>query len=135
LSYLVRDFVHALPGVRAGLAEASMTETGLRTALLGTRSPVALAREVVEGLRKPRPGTPKKTPVATIFELVELLRVVEDAALPELPDGATPRIRLVAVTEIRSHLAEVLTAHPAAATSPMLRGFLVTFGGGTHAAT
>jgi phosphatidylserine/phosphatidylglycerophosphate/cardiolipin synthase-like enzyme len=135
LSYLVRDFVHALPGVRAGLAEASMTETGLRTALLGTRSPVALAREVVEGLRKPRPGTPKKTPVATIFELVELLRVVEDAALPELPDGATPRIRLVAVTEIRTQLTEVLTAHPSAATSPILRGFLATFGGGAHATT
>ncbi len=135
LSYLVRDFVHALPGVRAGLTEASMTETGLRTALLGTRSPVALAREIVEGLRKPRQGTPRKTAVATIFELVELLRVVEDAVLPELPEGATPRIRLVAVTEIRSKLTEVLTNHPAAATSPMLRGFLLTFGGGIHAAT
>ena len=135
LSYLVRDFVHALPGVRAGLAEASMTETGLRTALLGTRSPVALAREVVEGLRKPRHGTPRKTAVATIFELVELLRVVEDAELPELPDATTSRIRMVAVTEIRSLLVAVLAAHPAAANSPMLRGFLATFGGGVHAAT
>lgn len=135
LSYLVRDFVHALPGVRAGLAEASMTETGLRTALLGTRSPVALAREVVEGLRQSRPGTPRKTAVATIFELVELLRVVEDAVLPDLPDAATPRIRRVAVNEIRSHLAAVLAAHPAAATSHMLRGFLVSFAGDVHETT
>lgn len=112
-----------------------MTETGLRTALLGTRSPVALAREVVEGLRKPRHGTPRKTAVATIFELVELLRVVEDAELPELPDATTSRIRMVAVTEIRSLLVAVLAAHPAAANSPMLRGFLATFGGGVHAAT
>ena len=39
LSYLVRDFVHALPGIRNRLAEAGMTETGLRAALLGHRSP------------------------------------------------------------------------------------------------
>lgn len=135
LSYLVRDFVHALPGVRAGLAEASMTETGLRTALLGGRSPVALAREVVEGLRRPRPGRPRKTPVATLFALVELLRVVEDAPLPELPDGATARVRLEAVTCIRSRLTEVLTAHPAVATSPMVQGYLQAFGGGVHVAT
>ena len=135
LSYLVRDFVHAIPGVRAGLAEASLTETGLRTALLGTRSPVALARQVVEGLRKPRQGTPRKTVVATIFELVELLRVVEDAVLPELSDATTSKIRMVAVNEIRSMLVTVLAAHPAAATSPMLREFLATVGGVAHAAT
>jgi hypothetical protein len=134
LSYLVRDFVHALPGIRAGLAEASMTETGLRTALLGTRSPVALAREVVEALQKPQQGAPRKTAVATIFELVELLRVVEDAALPELPGARTSGIRMEAASDIRSLLAAVVSAYPAATTSPMLRGFLATFGG-THAAT
>lgn len=135
LSYLVRDFVHALPGIRAGLAEASMTETGLRTALLGTRSPVALARAVVDGLRRPPPGSLRKTQIATIFELVELLRVVEDAALQDLADGATPRIRLMAVTELRSLLAEVIVIDPGVKESPMVRDFLAQFGGGGHEAS
>jgi hypothetical protein len=135
LSYLVRDFVHALPGIRAGLAEASMTETGLRTALLGTRSPVALARAVVDGLRRPPPGSLRKTQIATIFELVELLRVVEDAALQDLADGATPRIRLMAVTELRSLLAEVIAIDPGVKESPMVRDFLAKFGGGGHEAS
>ena len=69
LSYLVRDFVHALPGIRNRLADAGMTETGLRAALLGYRSPVELARESLRAFRKPSPGKPRKTAVATAFQL------------------------------------------------------------------
>ena len=133
LSYLVRDFVHALPGIRAGLAEASMTETGLRRAMLGTRSPVALGREIAEGLRKPRTGTPRKTPTAAIFELVELLKAVGSASLHELPGSATSRIREEARAEIRSLLDKVLEAYPDVASSPMLREFLGTLEEGGHA--
>lgn len=133
LSYLVRDFVHALPGIRAGLAEASMTETGLRRAMLGTRSPVALAREIAEGLRKPRSGTTRKTPTAAIFELVELLKAVGSASLHELPGSATSTIREEARAEIRSLLDDVLEASPGVASSPMLRDFLGTLEEGGHA--
>jgi len=133
LSYLVRDFVHALPGIRAGLAEASMTETGLRRAMLGTRSPVALAREIADGLRKPRSGTPSKTPTAAIFELVELLKAVGSASLHELPESATSAIREEARAEIRSLLDKVLAASPDVASSPMLREFLGTLEEGGHA--
>lgn len=72
LSYLVRDFVHALPGIRNRLTDAGVTETGLRGALLGPRSPVALAREAVRAYKEPQPGRPRKTMIATAFQIAEL---------------------------------------------------------------
>jgi len=135
LSYLVRDFVHALPGIRARLAEASLTETGLRAALLGPRSPVGLAREVVAAWRTPATGGPRKTPVATAFQLVELLRVVEQAVLPELADGATARLRQGALDYIRTLLQDTVSELPPSSQSPVLNAYLGPDAGGDHAAT
>ena len=124
LSYLIRDFVHALPGIRARLTEATLTETGLRSALMGPRSPLALAKEVVAAWRTPAAGTPRKTLVATVFQLVELVRTTEQATLPDLPGGINIQLLDETVAEIRVLLGDVLSEVSEASRSPVLRTYL-----------
>ena len=124
LSYLVRDFVHALPGVRNRLTDAGMTETGLRAALLGHRSPVELARESLRAYRTPQPGKPRKTPVATAFQLVELRRLLQTVPLPELAAGVTDALRNEAVAKVSSALDEVVAELPATDRTEVVRAYL-----------
>ena len=109
LSYLVRDFVHALPGIRNRLADAGMTETGLRAALLGHRSPVELARESLRAYKYPQSGRPRKTAVATAFQLAELRLLLQTVPLPDLAGGVANRLRAKAVEEVSSELEKVVT--------------------------
>ena len=108
LSYLVRDFVHALPGIRNRLADAGLTETGLSAALLGHRSPVALAREVLRAYQEPQPGGPCKTAVATAFQVAELQRLLQTVPLPELPEGIADTLRNDAIAEVSSVLSDLV---------------------------
>ena len=108
LSYLVRDFVHALPGIRNRLADAGVTETGLRAALLGNRSPVSLAREALRAYHDPQPDRPRKTAIATVFQVEELRRLLQTVPLPELPDGVTGALRDEAIAEVSSALDELI---------------------------
>ena len=124
LSYLVRDFVHALPGIHQRLAEAGVTETGLRAALLGHRSPVELAREALRALRSPQAGKPRKTVLATAFQLTELLRLLRTTPLPELADGVTEALRSEAIGEVRSTLEAVVATLPSDDDTPTVRAFL-----------
>lgn len=107
LSYLVRDFVHALPGVRNRLVDGGMTETGLRGALLGPRSPVALAREALRAYRDPQTGRARKTAIATSFQVAELQHLLQTVPLPELPDGISCSLRREALAEISAVLGEL----------------------------
>lgn len=124
VSYHIRSFVHALPGVAARLREGALTETGLRTALLGPRSAVELAREVVAGWQRPARGAPRKSAVATAFQLVEITRVVRDTPLPELPGGITGELRREAGARIAASLAEVVAGIPTAEATPVVRAML-----------
>ena len=124
LSYLVRDFVHALPGIRNRLTDAGMTETGLRTALLGPRSPVELARESLRAYRTPQPGKPRKSVEATVFQLAELRRLLQTVPLPELADGVADTLRNKAVAEVSSALDEVVAELPATDHSKVLCAYL-----------
>lgn len=133
LSYLVRDFVHALPGIRAHLESGAATETGLRAALLGPRSPATLASEIVTSWKNPAPGKPRKSDVATAFQLVELRKVVERAALQELPDGLSERLRSQCVARIDAALNQVLGKLNASA-EPALSAYLQTAARDIHAA-
>jgi hypothetical protein len=99
--------VHALPGIRARLEEGAATETGLRSALLGPRSPAKLADEILAAWKRPSPGQPRKTEVATAFQLIVLQQLVERVALPALPDGMTEQLRSRCVKHIDSALADV----------------------------
>ena len=124
LSYLVRDFVHALPGIRNRLIDASMTEMGLRAALLGTRSPVELARESLRAWRTPQPDKPRKTAVATAFQLVELRRLLQAVPLPELADGVADVLRKEAIAMVSSALDEVVAELPATDRTEVVRAYL-----------
>ena len=124
LSYLVRDFVHALPGIRNRLTDAGMTETGLRAALLGPRSPVELARESLRAYRTPQPGKPRKTAVATAFQLEELRRLLQTVPLPELADGVADTLRNEVVAEVASALDEVVAQLSLADRTEVVRAYL-----------
>lgn len=124
LSYLVRDFVHALPGIRNRLTDAGMTETGLRAALLGHRSPVELARESLRAYRTPQPDKPRKTAVATAFQLAELRRLLQTVPLLELADGVAETLRDEAVAKISSALDEVVAELPATDRTEVVRAYL-----------
>ena len=124
LSYLIRDFVHALPGIKGRLADAGLTETGLRAALLGNRSPVELAREVRRAFRETERGKPRKTIIATAFQLTELRRLLETVTLPDFFDGISDSIRQEALSEVNSLLKEVLEFLPPAKRSTVLRTYL-----------
>lgn len=74
-SYLVKEFVEALQGIREDLMEASKsTPQCMRLALLGPVSPVALARQVHEAV-----GARTRTATAAGFQLVEILACLESA--------------------------------------------------------
>ena len=125
LSYLVRDFVHALPGIRNRLTDAGMTETGLRAALLGHRSPVELAQESLRAYRDPLPGKPRKTAVATAFQLAELRHLLQTVPLPEMADGVADTLRNEAIAEVSSALDDVVAELPATDRSEVVRAYLV----------
>lgn len=133
LSYLVRDFVHALPGIRGHLAEGITTETALRTVLLGARSPAALAEEVLHAWQVPQPGVPRKTAVATAFQLVELYQLVQQAPLPQWLEGEGDPWRDQCLARIRAALDPVLTQLPISGRTPALKAYLAAIGGGIHA--
>ena len=124
LSYLVRDFVHALPGIRNCLADASMTETGLRAVLLGHRSPVELARESLRAYRNPQPDKPRKTAVATAFQLRELQHLLQTIPLPELTDDVADRLRAEAIAEVSSLLDEAVAELPTKDRTEVVRAYL-----------
>lgn len=128
LSYLVRDFVHALPGVHHRLAEGALTESGLRSALFGHRSPIELAGEALRSLREPRPGRPRKTAIATAFQLVELVGLLESVPLPELAGGVSEALRAQAIGAVRAMLAEVRKKIPRGELTPLVREYLESKG-------
>ena len=74
-SYIVREFVEALKGIRDDLKAASQSSRAcMQLALLGAVSPVALARRVVEAAHEG-----ERTPTATGFQLVEILTCLDVA--------------------------------------------------------
>lgn len=132
LSYLIRDFVHALPGIRAHLEEGASTETGLRTALLGPRSPAKLADEILDARMKPASGRPRKTDVATSFQLIELRKLVENVELPDLAEGIAERLRLQCLTRIDTVLDSVFKELKQPL-EPVLGRYLASRAEGRHA--
>lgn len=123
LSYLLRDFVHALPGIRARLEEGAATETGLRSALLGPRSPAKLADEILAAWKRPGLGQPRKTEIATAFQLIELRQLVAHVSLPALPDGMTDQLRAQCIEHIDTTLVEV-TSRLKPSVDPALKRYL-----------
>ena len=124
LSYLVRDFVHALPGIRNRLSDAGVTETGLRAALMGHRSPVELARQSLHAYRNPQPGRPSKTAVATAFQLAELRDLLNTVLLPVLADNVTNVLRAEALDEVSRLFDDVVAELPTETLTEVVRTYL-----------
>jgi hypothetical protein len=77
LSYFIRRFVEALPGIEADLERAWHSRPALAATLTGPTGVVTLAEAAVKGLVDgARPGEPAKTPVAVGFQLVEIIAVL-----------------------------------------------------------
>jgi len=70
-NYLIREFVESLFGLQDVLAAASFSPRALEQALLGDFSPASLGEQITQAFRAGR-----RSPIATAFQLTELLRVV-----------------------------------------------------------
>ncbi len=121
-SYLVREFVEALQGIRADLrAAATTTEAGMRAALTGPVSPLALARHVKEAA-----AAGERTPTAAGFQLAEIAACLKQAASAEL---AAPEWRAhaeAARSEIEGMLATLAARHPAELEAGAFRRYVRT---------
>ena len=81
-SYLIREFVEALTGIRDDLDRAAQAPPQcMRLALLGQVSPVTLARHVLKAVRDRQ-----RTPTAAGFQLVEILACLESARHTEVTE-------------------------------------------------
>jgi hypothetical protein len=121
LSYQIRDFVEALPGIRQELERSIATPAMVRLAFLGPVSPVALAREIAKSVAKGRSST------AAAFQLVELLACVRSA---EVQEKAPERIIATWADATRQAQAEILrlygelsSAHGALVRDPKFRRY------------
>jgi hypothetical protein len=88
LSYQMRSFVEALPGVRRELSQSTASKATIRFAFLGPVSPVALAKEVVKHADRGRSAT------AAAFQLLEILGCVRSVK----PAGVLPEALAAAWT-------------------------------------
>lgn len=74
-SYVVREFVEALQGINDDLESAAQSTAGcMRLALLGSVSPLALAKHIFDAA-----VAGERTPMATGFQLVEILSCLQAA--------------------------------------------------------
>jgi hypothetical protein len=101
-AYQVREFVEALHGIRGDLKAASSSPGTMRLALLGPVSPVALARHVQRAVERS-----ERTPTAGAFQLVEIVRCLDEAATWQ-------RLLAEARTIVSTLLTHLQDQHPAA---------------------
>jgi hypothetical protein len=104
LSYRIRSFIQALPGVQTALEEVPPSESAVRRALRGPTSPLALGQKALESCLDPADA---KSHVAAVFQLAELVGVVRGAQLPELPGGAQETVRGTVLEELEAMLTEL----------------------------
>jgi len=91
-NYLVREFVESLYGLEQALKESLFSPRAAEQAFLGDLSPMSLAEQIVQAFT-----SGARSPTATAFQLVELVRVLSCVALPEEQPGA----HLAALQEVR----------------------------------
>jgi hypothetical protein len=110
-SYIIRDFVEALEGLRNDLKSVAQAPTAcMRLALLGSVSPVALAKRVFEAA-----DTGARTPLASAFQLVEILACLDAARHAEAAARYQEEwIALVdqAATVVSAMLEKIQQRHP-----------------------
>ena len=78
----------------------------------------------IRTFRKPSPGKPRKTAVATAFQLAELRRLLQTVPLPDLGDGIADGLRAEAVAAVSSALDEVVAELPPNDDTDVVRAYL-----------
>jgi hypothetical protein len=74
LSYFIRKFVEAIPGLVAEVLRAVHSSPALRATLFGPTGSTTLAERVTESFKNgPAPGEPKQTSVSVGFWLTEII--------------------------------------------------------------
>ena len=110
LSYFIRRFVQAIPGIEAEVRRLAYSRPTLESALRGPTSPLALAERAAASLQaKLGPSEPRKTAIAVGFQLVEILAALvrsRAAAPEELRDCFDP-----VVERCRALLDELIASH------------------------
>jgi len=104
LSYFMRTFVDALPGIESAMMEGARSRPALHATLLGPTSPVALVERAVESIeRGPGLSEPKKTPIAVAFQIAEILAAMARCR-STMPTQELREEFLVAIEHCRSIL-------------------------------
>lgn len=111
LSYFMRRFVQAIPGIEAEMQRACYSRAALEATLRGPTSPLALAEHAAASLDRP-PGhsEPRKTPTAVAFQLVEIA-----AALARARDVTGAELQVCyepVVNRCRELIAQLVAVHP-----------------------
>lgn len=109
-SYQIREFVEALTGIAEDLKAATQSEPSMRLALLGTVSPVALARTVIDAVNFQR-----RTVTAAGFQLTEILASLQSVKRYEVRERlAAQWLEYVdqATAQVKALLDGLVTAHP-----------------------
>jgi hypothetical protein len=121
-SYLMREFVESLQGIRDDLhAASSGTEASMRVALTGPVSPVALARHV-----KQAAASAARSPAAAGFQLAEIAACLQEAANV---NGAADAWRThvgAARSAVQAMLDELTRAHPETLGSSIFQRYVRT---------
>ncbi len=105
-NYLLRDFVESLFGLADTLRQATRSPRAFEQTLLGDFSPVALAEQVLQAFRSGR-----RSPTATAFQFVELVRVVARLDLDATGEAEQQVLEEVRARSVRRLLQ---TVNPAA---------------------
>lgn len=107
-SYQVREFVEALQGLRDDLGDAAKgTPAGMRLALKGPVSPLALARQVREAARSNR-----RSATAAGFQLVEIASSLLKMRTAEGARADWPKLVDETKAAVTAVLAELASGHP-----------------------
>jgi hypothetical protein len=80
--YKVREFVESLPGLREELLNSTRSSQSMRRAFLAEISPLALAKTILGSYK-----TKERSSVASAFQLLQLVNVVNHVPLGNLDEG------------------------------------------------
>jgi hypothetical protein len=113
LSYFIRRFVQALPGIETEMIAAAYSRAALLNALKGPTSPLALAKQAFASLRQPRGRhEPLKTATAVGFQLVEICAALKRSKA-QVSDKELRQYFDPVLEECRGFLNEVVKEVPA----------------------
>jgi hypothetical protein len=113
LSYFIRRFVQALPGIETEMIAAAYSRAALLNALKGPTSPLALAKQAFASLGQPRGRhEPLKTATAVGFQLVEICAALKRSKA-QVSDKELRQYFDPVLEECRGFLNEVVKEVPA----------------------